>query len=70
MRRRPQAVAKNGTKAGGVGDVARFSFFPSKNLAVSGEGGMMTTRQKTWVPGWTPLVVTAGMPDLNRMKWA
>ncbi len=40
------AVAKNGTKAGGVGDVACFSFFPSKNLAVGGEGGMMTTRRE------------------------
>ena len=40
------AVAMNGTKAGGVGDVACFSFFPSKNLAVGGEGGMMTTRRE------------------------
>ena len=39
------AVAANGTKAGGVGDVACFSFFPSKNLAVGGEGGMMMTKR-------------------------
>ncbi len=39
------AVARNGKKAGGIGDVACFSFFPSKNLAVGGEGGMMTTRR-------------------------
>ena len=35
-----------GVKAGGVGDVACFSFFPSKNLAVGGEGGMMMTRRE------------------------
>ena len=40
------AVSANGTKAGGVGDVACFSFFPSKNLAVGGEGGMMMTRRE------------------------
>lgn len=40
------AVAENGTKAGGVGDLACFSFFPSKNLAVGGEGGMMMTRRE------------------------
>ena len=39
------AQAANGVKAGGVGDVACFSFFPSKNIAVGGEGGMMTTRR-------------------------
>jgi perosamine synthetase len=39
------AVASTGVRAGGVGDVACFSFFPSKNLAVGGEGGMMMTRR-------------------------
>lgn len=39
------AVSASGTPAGGVGDVACFSFFPSKNLAVGGEGGMMMTRR-------------------------
>tara|TARA_Y100000766_G_scaffold276169_1_gene280041 strand:+ start:1234 stop:2286 length:1053 start_codon:yes stop_codon:yes gene_type:complete len=33
----------NDTKAGAIGDVACFSFFPSKNMAVGGEGGMITT---------------------------
>ena len=33
----------NGIKAGAIGDVACFSFFPSKNMAVGGEGGMITT---------------------------
>ena len=40
------AVSAKGIKAGGVGDVACFSFFPSKNLAVGGEGGMMMTRRE------------------------
>ena len=32
-------------KAGALGDVACFSFFPSKNLAVGGEGGMLMTKR-------------------------
>lgn len=32
-----------GVRAGAIGDVACFSFFPSKNMAVGGEGGMITT---------------------------
>ena len=33
----------DGEMAGSIGDVACFSFFPSKNMAVGGEGGMITT---------------------------
>tara|TARA_B100000767_G_scaffold147207_1_gene138698 strand:+ start:460 stop:1512 length:1053 start_codon:yes stop_codon:yes gene_type:complete len=33
----------NGKMAGSIGDIACFSFFPSKNMAVGGEGGMVTT---------------------------
>ncbi len=33
----------NGEMAGAIGDIACFSFFPSKNMAVGGEGGMITT---------------------------
>ena len=32
-----------GKMAGAIGDIACFSFFPSKNMAVGGEGGMVTT---------------------------
>ena len=33
----------DGKMAGSIGDIACFSFFPSKNMAVGGEGGMITT---------------------------
>ncbi len=33
----------DGEKAGGVGDVAAFSFYPTKNLSAAGDAGMVTT---------------------------
>ena len=50
------AVSANGTMAGAVGDVACFSFFPSKNLAVGGEGGMMMTHRVDLVARMDALV--------------
>ncbi len=35
-----------GKKAGSFGDVACFSFFPSKNMTVAGDGGMAITSDK------------------------
>jgi len=35
-----------GRKTGSLGDIACFSFYPSKNMTVLGDGGMITTNDK------------------------
>ncbi|MDP6334594.1 MAG: DegT/DnrJ/EryC1/StrS family aminotransferase, partial [Candidatus Poseidoniaceae archaeon] len=39
----------NGKRVGSFGDVATFSFFPSKNMAVGGDGGAILTNREDLV---------------------
>src|ERR1700733_4711606 len=37
-----------GRRAGGMGDIGCFSFYPTKNLGAAGEGGMLTTNNSEY----------------------
>lgn len=44
-----QGARYNGTRVGNFGDIAVFSFFPSKNLGGFGDGGAVASRNPEWI---------------------
>ena len=40
-------AARDGVQAGGIGDAAAFSFYPTKNLSAAGDAGMVATNSDT-----------------------
>jgi perosamine synthetase len=52
-----------GRKVGGLGIAAAFSFYPSKNMTVLGDGGMVTTNDKRIAD------LVARMRDGGRSSW-
>jgi dTDP-4-amino-4,6-dideoxygalactose transaminase len=51
-----------GRKAGSLGDMACFSFYPTKNLSCFGDGGMVTTNSDVWAERLRVLRVHGAKP--------
>ena len=54
--------------AGSMGDLGCFSFFPSKNMAVGGEGGMLTTTVEELTDAVSLVVNHGPSPSLESMQ--
>ena len=63
-------INTNGEKlvAGSMGDVGCFSFFPSKNMAVGGEGGMLTTTNPELTEKVKAITNHGRAPNLESME--
>jgi len=55
-------------RAGAMGDIGCFSFFPSKNMAVGGEGGMLTTTRPDYQDKIGGIIDHGRRPDLEAIQ--
>lgn len=54
--------------AGAIGDLGCFSFFPSKNMAVGGEGGMLTATSKHFLSRIQSVMNHGRAPNLESIE--